>query len=122
ADCDASYEMIVVDDQSTDATASLARECGAVVVAVALRHIAAVRNAGAREARGALFVFLDADTRISSEVIAAMRRARAVGCVAGGAVVRFERQVPLNARLGLGCWNLASRLLRWAAGCFIFTT
>ena len=40
------YELIVVDDASTDGTAEVARAHGALVVAVGLRQIAAVRNAG----------------------------------------------------------------------------
>ena len=39
------FELIVVDDESTDQTASVARSQGATVVPVSLRHIAAVRNA-----------------------------------------------------------------------------
>jgi glycosyltransferase involved in cell wall biosynthesis len=64
-----SYEVIVVDDASTDDTAALAQLHGAQVVHVARRQIAAVRNAGAAVARGERLVFVDADTRISHEVL-----------------------------------------------------
>src|SRR5690348_17354762 len=63
------YEVIVVDDASTDRTAEVARESGARLISVSLRQIAAVRNAGAREARGELFVFVDADTWINPAVV-----------------------------------------------------
>src|SRR5438105_3985712 len=44
------FEVIVVDDLSTDATTSIAAGFGARVVPVNLRQISAVRNAGARAA------------------------------------------------------------------------
>ena len=40
------YEVIVVDDASTDATAEIARQKNATVISVQHRHIAAARNAG----------------------------------------------------------------------------
>ena len=40
------YEVIVVDDASTDATAEVARKHDATVVSVNRRQIAASRNAG----------------------------------------------------------------------------
>ena len=122
ATLDRSHELIVADDQSTDATADIARGLGAAVVPVSLRHIAAVRNAGARHARAELLVFVDADTTISAALLAELCDARRRGFIAGGAKVRFDGPVPWNVRLGMGCWNLTSRIFRWAAGCFIFTT
>lgn len=58
----AKYEIIVVDDASTDATAELAREHGAMVVPVNHRQIARTRNSGGRAARGDRLFFIDADT------------------------------------------------------------
>src|SRR5262245_44042640 len=46
---DQPFEVLVVDDASTDRTAAIACELGARVVPVAHRQIAATRNAGARE-------------------------------------------------------------------------
>src|SRR5262249_43541758 len=48
------YEIIVVDDASTDGTATVAVRWGAQVHSVQYRHIAAARNAGAAEARESL--------------------------------------------------------------------
>jgi glycosyltransferase involved in cell wall biosynthesis len=55
------FEVVVVDDASSDRTAAIVYEHGARVVAVSHRQIAATRNAGSRQARGELFVFVDAD-------------------------------------------------------------
>src|SRR5215472_17483801 len=59
------YEIIVVDDASTDATAKIASDAGAKVIPINRRQIAASRNAGARAAHGEYLFFIDADTRIN---------------------------------------------------------
>src|SRR5688500_15680718 len=89
------YAVIVADDASTDATAAIAEGAGARVVRVHNRQIAATRNAGAREARGDLFLFVDADTVVTARVVRAAVRALRRGVVGGGCVFRFDGRVPL---------------------------
>ena len=60
------YEIIVVNDASTDATAEVARRNHARVVDVNHRQIAATRNSGARVSNGECLFFVDADTTIDS--------------------------------------------------------
>src|SRR5262249_50482799 len=64
------FEVVVVDDASTDRTGAVAREHGARVVPVAHRQIAATRNAGARAAAGEMLVFIDADTVVTQRAVA----------------------------------------------------
>jgi cellulose synthase/poly-beta-1,6-N-acetylglucosamine synthase-like glycosyltransferase len=55
------YEVIVVDDGSTDGSAAIAQHHGAAVVRLAHSGAAAARNEGARWARGQILLFTDAD-------------------------------------------------------------
>jgi lipopolysaccharide/colanic/teichoic acid biosynthesis glycosyltransferase len=58
---DAPYEVIVVDDGSTDATAAIARAAGVTVITTPRGRPAAARNAGARAAQAPIVCFTDAD-------------------------------------------------------------
>ena len=116
------YEIIVVDDASTDRTAAIAAAAGAKVVSVNLRQIAAVRNAGARVAQGDTFIFVDADTQISAEAVGGVIAARRSGVVGGGTRVSFDEPIPGWARRFLPIFMAIMLRCRWAAGCFIFAS
>ena len=120
--CGEPYEIIAVDDDSTDATAEAARHAGARVVAVKARQIAAVRNAGAREACGDRFVFVDADTIVTPAALREVVAAFAAGAVGGGAPVRFDGPVPLWGRVGIRLWLMVQRVAGLASGCLLFAT
>jgi glycosyltransferase involved in cell wall biosynthesis len=117
------YEIIVVDDASTDATAQIAKSAGAVVVPVNYRQIAAVRNAGAREAKGDILIFVDADTFISPGHVAGVRAALAAGCAGGGARVTTDGFVPLWGRIFVRVFSaFYFTVANLGAGAFLFTT
>jgi GT2 family glycosyltransferase len=63
-------ELLVVDDASTDDTAAVAAALGARLVRLARNSgPAAARNAGARDARGAVLFFVDADVVVGPGAI-----------------------------------------------------
>jgi glycosyltransferase involved in cell wall biosynthesis len=78
-------EVVVADNASTDATADLARTNGFRVVHESRRVIAAVRNTGARNARGNVLVFVDADNIMHPDTFNAIDRSLATGKVIAGA-------------------------------------
>ncbi len=116
------YELVVVDDASTDRTALIAQRHGALLVSVAHRQIAATRNSGAREANGELFIFVDADTIVNEAVVRSAVEAMRDGAIGGGAAVEFDGAVPLYARLLMPVLVRLFRAARLAAGCFLFCT
>ena len=116
------YELIVVDDASTDRTALVAQSHDALLVSVAHRQIAATRNSGASAARGEMFIFVDADTIVNEAVVRSAVLAMRDGAVGGGAAIQFDGNVPLYARLLLPVLVRSFRAARLAAGCFLFCT
>jgi len=65
----ATAEIIVVDNNSTDRTAAIARECGARVVFEPVNNIGKARNSGAKAARGKYLAFCDADNQVTENLL-----------------------------------------------------
>jgi len=120
-ECSYEGKLVVVDNNSTDNTANIAREAGATVVFEAINQIARARNAGAAIADTEALVFLDADTQLTAELLQTALDAIASDTVVGGGVI-IELDQPPNrtARFVLNLWNWLSRRLKLAAGSFIY--
>jgi glycosyltransferase involved in cell wall biosynthesis len=116
------YEIIVVDDASTDATPEIAARAGAKVVSINRRQIAAARNAGARAAQGEYLFFVDADTRINGTHIAEAIAALDTGYVGGSARVTVDGVIPLWGRILLRAFCALYFGLNLGAGAFLFTS
>ena len=116
------YEIVVANDASTDATSAVARAHGARVVDCEHRQIARVRNTGARASSGDVLIFVDADTVISPAVVRASLAALDSGAAGGGATVRIEGPQPWWGPLVLFAVVESMRVMRWAAGCYVYCT
>ena len=117
------YEVIVVDDASTDRTQGIALRHGARVVPVNFRQIGATQNAGGQLAVGELLFFVDADTVVTTLAVRAAVRALRGGAVGGGAAVRFDGLVPLYATfIERVVLPVLLPLLQIAPGCLLFCT
>jgi glycosyltransferase involved in cell wall biosynthesis len=114
-------ELIVCDNNSTDATAAVARAGGALVVFERFNQIARARNTGAAAATGDWLLFIDADSLPTPELFADVAEAIARGdCLAGGSTVSMGREAARLIRLACHLWNRLSVWRRWLAGSFIF--
>lgn len=116
------YEVVVADDGSTDQTAAIAIQKGAVLVSATQRQIAATRNLGARVATGDWLIFVDADTLVNVDVVRSAVDAMRGGAVGGGAGICFDEPVPAYARFLLRVIVRIFRATGVATGCFLFCT
>lgn len=112
------FEIIVVDDASTDRTAEIAAAGGARVVSIDRRQIAASRNAGAAAAEGHTIVFVDADTIVPVPTMQEALRHINDGAVLVGASIEFDDAPPWARLLG-HLVVLSLRCVRVAPGCFM---
>jgi glycosyltransferase involved in cell wall biosynthesis len=112
-------EIIVVDNNSTDNTANLARQAGAQVVFEPINQIGRARNTGATQATGDWLLFLDADSELNPGLLADILRliedGKSVGC---GSTLRMHG-LPWWANWTLKLWTGTSILFRWAAGALV---
>ncbi len=114
-----SSEVIVVDNNSTDSTAELARGAGAQVVFEPVNQIGRARNAGAAAAKGDWLLFVDADSILNpgllGDILQLIEEGRHAGC---GSVIKMH-DLPWWASGILGGWTAVSVLFSWAAGALI---
>lgn len=116
-------EIIVTNNNSTDRTATIAEEAGARVVFEEHRQISRARNAGAKEARGRYFIFIDSDTIMSpvllNKTLSTLESGNYCG---GGTVVEFDAHLEFMAKCTLKLWLFLSRTFKWACGAYVFCT
>lgn len=113
-------EIILVDNNSTDATPSIGMRFGASVIFEPINQISRARNAGAKVAVGDALIFLDADSQISPRLLETALRNLDTDCSGGGALVALDQPVYKQAEWGLRLWNWISQRYCLAAGCFLY--
>jgi glycosyltransferase involved in cell wall biosynthesis len=111
-------EVIVVLNRCTDATERIARQRGAKVVREDARSLAGIRNAGAKQAAGEILVTIDADSRMSPNVLDEIDRALATGKYVGGGVPIRPERTSLGIMLSFILLEIALLATRLAAGLF----
>src|SRR6266508_2005880 len=116
------YEIILIDDASTDGTAEIASRAAARVIRINRRQIAASRNAGGRAAQGEYLFFVDADTRINRVHVTQGLAALEAGYAGGSARVALDGFIPIWGRVLLRAFGAFYFGLNLGAGAFLFTT
>lgn len=77
------HEVIVVCNGCTDNTEKVTKKLADKVIVLKSRGVSRARNAGAKEAKYDMLVFLDADTVLSSRVFQAIMKKRGYGVARG---------------------------------------
>jgi glycosyltransferase involved in cell wall biosynthesis len=111
-----STEIVVVDNDSSDSTARVAREFGANVVRETVHNIAKVRNTGAEAAGGDVLVFVDADTTVPAELLSRIAAVMSQPDCLGGALDTDYRPLKLTSKVYLRAWRVAGKLAGLAQG------
>ena len=119
---DATVEIIVVDNGSSDGTAKIARGHRVKVVFEPVRSIAKARNSGARAASGDMLAFIDADTTVGERLLLMIvEKVIDKGFVGGSVQLRYASRRRL-VRLYLWGWRLLARVAGMAQGGVQFCT
>ena len=114
-------EVIVVDNNSTDGTAEIARQHDATVVFEPFRQISRSRNTGGRTATGKFLIFLDADTMVSANLLTTALNSLHNGThCGGGTLIHFDTPLPFLASRLVRMWNWLSKVKNLAAGSFVY--
>jgi glycosyltransferase involved in cell wall biosynthesis len=116
---DFTHEIIVVDNNSTDKTAELARKSAARVVFEPINQISRARNAGAAVAKGDWLLFVDADSLLNpgmiADILACIDSGRYVGC---GSLMEMPES-PWWGTVILKIWSIVSITFVWASGALV---
>lgn len=88
----APVEHIVALNRCTDRTEKIARRYGARIVREDARNLSRIRNKGAEASKGDILVTIDADSRMTSNMLVEVQRKLASGkCIGGGVKVLPDR-------------------------------
>lgn len=116
---DCATEIIVVDNESTDKTAQIAKNFGAKVFTETEHNIARVRNTGAKNASGDVLIFVDADTFVPETLFQIIADKMKDEKYFGGAVAvdydQFQRKWMKLYMLGWKFWGTLFNMKQGAA-------
>ena len=116
-----SGEVIVVDNNSTDITAQIAKSNGASVIFEAHNQISRARNKGAESAKGKFLIFLDADTIMPKDLLGkTFDNLQNNNCCGGGVTVDFDVPQDKFITAFKNFWNYISVKKSLAAGSYIY--
>lgn len=113
------YEVIVVDNNSTDQTAELAKQAGASVVFEPINQIGRARNTGAAVATGDWLLFVDADSLLNPGMVADILQMIETGKYVGCGSVMHMPNLPWWGNAAMQLWTVFSITFRWASGALV---
>ena len=109
-------EIIVVDNDSTDSTANIARSFEAQVFNEPTHNVAKVRNVGANRASGNVLVFIDADVIVPERLLCRIHEAMSDELCLGGAVDTDYQPAKYSVQIYLRMWRFIGQVAGMAQG------
>src|SRR5258705_9937837 len=109
-------EIIVVDNDSDDSTADVARALSATVIGEKQHNVAKVRNSGAKISHGDVLVFVDADTVVPDKLLWCIVEVMSDASCFGGAVEPDYRPIKRTVKVYLQFWRVIGKLIGMAQG------
>jgi hypothetical protein len=109
-------EIIVVDNNSTDSTANIARSFEADVFNEPTHNVAKVRNVGANRANGNILVFVDADVIVPERLLCRIYEAMSDELCLGGALDTNYQPAKYFVKVYLRMWRFAGKVAGMAQG------
>lgn len=109
-------EIIVVNNNSSDQTAEIAKKLGAKVIFEEKRQIARARNCGGTIAQGNILLFCDADTHLHPNTLVKIYTLMNDQKLAGGGIKIAPDELNKFNRTGLFLWNIVSELIQISGG------
>ncbi|MBA3755010.1 MAG: glycosyltransferase, partial [Nitrosomonas sp.] len=113
------YEIIVVDNNSTDKTAELAKQAGTNVVFEPINQIGRARNTGATVATGDWVLFVDADSLLNPGMVADILQMIESGKYVGCGSVMHMPDLPWWGNAAMQLWTAFSITFHWASGALV---
>jgi glycosyltransferase involved in cell wall biosynthesis len=111
-------ETIVALNRCTDGTADIARNHGAIIVNEDGKNLAKIRNAAARSATGEIIVTIDADSRMTVNMLAEIDQKLSTGKFIGGGVVILPERMSIGIFMSLLAILPAVLIYRVSGGLF----
>ena len=109
-------EIIVVDNNSSDQTGAVAKQCGATVVVEPVNNIGKARNAGANAATGKYLAFCDADNEVTENLLVYIHDHLEDPKVAGGGTWIVPASRSFKVRFFYFLWGIYVRCSRVGVG------
>ena len=109
-------EIIVVDNNSSDRTGAVARQCGATVVFEPVNNIGKARNAGVKAATGKYIAFCDADNEVTENLLVLIHDHLEDQQIAGGGTWIVPATRSLKVRFFYFLWGIYVRCSRVGVG------
>lgn len=112
----ATAEIIVVDNNSSDRTAEVARQHGVRVVHEPVNNIGKARNSGARAARGKYLAFCDADNQVTENLLVLIHDHLQDPKIVGGGTWIVPARKTLKIRFFYLLWHIYVAFSRVGVG------